>query len=135
MYQVLNLQAQACLVAIPRRLYSTHKLYMPNKSTKPFSETEFLADPGFDKYDADPKPRHRLRIIPNQGSTDILMLDGNRRAEEEPFETTLDDLQEGMSTLYPMPVEENQGMDLYTNLYVGSLSIVGLYILFRVLYR
>ena len=137
---MLNLQAQACLVAIPRRLYSTHKLYMPNKSksTKPYSETEFLADPGFDRYDADPKPKYRLRrlrFFPKQGSTDILMLDGNRRAEEEPFETTLDAGQEGMSTLHPMPVEDNQEMDVYTKLYVGSLSIIGLYVLFRVLYR
>jgi hypothetical protein len=109
---------------------------MPNKSksTKPYSETEFLADPGFDRYDADPKPKHRLRIIPNQRSTDILMLDGNRR-EEERFETTLDAGQEGMSTLHPMPVEDNQEMDVYTKLYVGSLSIIGLYVLFRVLYR
>jgi hypothetical protein len=115
---------------------------MPNKSksTKPYSETEFLADPGFDRYDADPKPKpkhrliNRLRIIPNQRSTDILMLDGNRR-EEERFETTLDAGQEGMSTLHPMPVEDNREMDVYTNLYVGSLSIVGLYVLFRVLYR
>lgn len=97
--------------------------------TKPYSETEFLADPGFDRYDADPKPKHRLRILPKKGSTDILMVGTSN--PEDTFEVG----KEGMSTLYPMPVEDANGMDPYTNLYVGSLSIVGLYILFRVLYR
>lgn len=88
--------------------------------TKPYSETEFLADPGFDKYDADPKPKHRLRIVPQQNSMNIL---------------SGGDTKEGMSTLYPMPTEEDANMDASTTLYIGSLSIVGLYILFRVLYR
>jgi hypothetical protein len=98
--------------------------------TKPYSATEFIADPGFNKYDTDPKPKPRLRFVPKQGSTDILMLNEDHPGQEHAA------IQEGMSTLYPMPVEEGEnGMDTYTTLYVGSLSIVGLYILFRVLYR
>jgi hypothetical protein len=106
---------------------------MSPTSTKPYSKTEFLADPGFDKYDTDPKPRNRqLRFLPNQNSADIVLLNKNQ-PEPEP-DTFIG--QEGMSSLYPMLVEEEKrGMDIYTNIYVSSLSIVGLYILFRVLYR
>ena len=89
-------------------------------STVPYSKYEFNADPGFYTYETDPKPSPKLRVVPNKRGTEVIMVDSVDELEHE------SDVSEGMTTLMEM--------DTCTKAYIGSLSVIGLFILFRVLY-
>jgi hypothetical protein len=105
-----------------------------NAGTKPYSETESKADPGMYAYETDPRPKPRMRVIPNKGKNDIVLLNALSSEEvssEEPNIIHAADYQEGMSSMHPVVYESSE---MTTNFYMGALSVVGLFILFRVLY-
>jgi len=78
-----------------------------------------------------------MRIIPNKGKNDIVLLNALSSEEvssEEPNVIHAADYQEGMSSMHPVAYESSESMSMTTNFYMGALSVVGLFILFRVLY-
>jgi hypothetical protein len=106
-----------------------------NVGTKPYSETEGVADPGMYNYETDPPKKPRMRIIPGKNKNDIILLNTIASVEQHTETPNIihTDLTEGMSNLYPSKYDY-EPMDTTASFYVGALSVVGLFVLFRVLY-
>lgn len=102
-----------------------------NAGTKPYSETDGKADPGMYLYESEPTVKPLMRIIPGKHKNDIIMLN-SLALNDEDTNIIHTDYTEGMSSLNPMYYESN--MDAMTSFYVGAVSVVGLFVLFRVLY-
>ena len=103
-------------------------------STRPYSSKEGKADPGMYNYESEPKPKPKVRVIPTSNKNDIVLM-SEVSSEEHRHEVPNiihTDYKEGMSSLNPVWYEEQ--MDTTTSFYVGALSVVGLFVLFRVLY-
>lgn len=93
-------------------------------STAPYSKYEFNADPGFYTYETDPKPTPKLRVIPSKSGAEVIMVGSVDECGAEKATSA----SEGMTTY------QGADMDTCTKVYIGSLSVIGLFILFRVLY-